>query len=157
MEIDWDRCTAAVEDAKNHIVNWLDEAARFSEGEEEYVSDIGYKITESDNVNGVWDAGGTYSAVQDALTNWGLSAYMAGYCKENLDMDIGKDFFNNPEKFWLICMIELVEQMWGRVAEDIGLEDTVVITNELVDKVEKVLAKYKTITDLGMDVNDFVD
>lgn len=155
MEIDWYRCTGAVEDAKATIVNWLDEAARFSKGDEEYVSDIGYKITESDNVNGVWDGGGTNSAIQDALTNWGLSAYMVGYCKENLDMDIGKDFFNEPEKFWLICMIELVERMWQQAASDLGLDDTVVITKELVEDVEKDLEKYKTITDLGMDVNDF--
>lgn len=150
MELDWYRCTGAVEDAKNHIVDWLNEAAESGDGEEMYVSDIGMEITESENVNGVWDMGGAPEAIKDAFTNWGLSAYMAEYCKDNLDMDIGKEFFENPEKFWLICMIELVDQMWQQVASDIGLDDTVVITKELADKVEKALGKYKTISDLGM-------
>ncbi len=150
MELDWYRCTGAVEDAKNHIVDWLNEAAEYGDGEEKYVSDIGMDITESENVNGVWDMSGAPGAIEDAFTNWGLSSYMVEYCKDNLDMDIGKDFFDNPEKFWLICMINLVDQMWQQVASDIGLDDTVVITKELADKVEKALEKYKTISDLGM-------
>lgn len=150
MELDWYRCTGAVEDAKSHIVDWLNEAAEYSDGKEEYVSDIGMEITESENADGVWNYGGQNASIQDALTNWGLSAYMVEYCKDNLEMDIGKDFFDNPEKFWCICMINLVDQMWQQVASDIGLDDTVVITKELADKVEKALEKYKTISDLGM-------
>ena len=154
IDLDWYQCRDAVADAKEHIVNYLNEVAENGDGEEQYISDIGMEITMNENNDGVWNYSGTAASIKDAIKNWGLSDYMVKYCKEELGMDIGKDFWENPEKFWCICMINLCEIIWNAVVNDLKLDkdgDTIVITKELADKVESFLSKkYETINQLGL-------
>lgn len=140
------RCTEAVEEAKDKILDWLGEM----EGQTDYVGDIGMEITEDENRQGYWLVG-TQKCIEKSIQNWGLSEYCVGYYKSEMDMDIGNDFWENPEKFWCLCMMALVERLWNEVANALGLEDDVEITKEFIASVEKALSKFTSISQLGME------
>lgn len=148
MSLNW-QCKEAMDDAKGKIVEWLDEHI----GETHYISDLGTEFTEDENHDGYWVMG--YSkAVEEALKNWGLSQYVVEYGKEELDADYGKEFWDNPEGFWCVCMIVLVEHVWNQVVNDLKLDadgDEIEITEDLVSRVDEGLKKYDFITQVGMD------
>lgn len=136
-----------MKEAKAKVAEWLEENI----GTEHYVSDIGMEITESENRDGYWFANYP-DAVKAAIGNWGLSQYVVDYGKEELDSDYGKMFWEDPDKFWVICMIILCEHIWNKLVEDLKLDsdDEIEISEKLVKRAESALKKYEYITQVGM-------
>lgn len=148
MSLNW-QCKEAMDDAKATIVDYLSEHI----GENRNVGDLGFEITEDENNDGYWIVG-TQKSVEEAIKNWGLSQYVVDYGKNELDADYGKEFWENPEGFWCVCMIVLVEHVWNKLVNDLKLDaegDEIEITEDLVSRVEEGLKKYDFITQVGMD------
>ncbi len=148
VNLNW-QCKEAMDDAKATIEDYLNEHL----GETiEYPSDFGMEITESENKDGYWVLG-TQKSVEESIKNWGLSQWVVDYGKSELDADYGKEFWENPEGFFCVCMIVLVERFWNQIMNDLEIDPDgeVEITEDFVKNVVTDMQKYKFITDLGME------
>ncbi|RMD68425.1 MAG: hypothetical protein D6822_07030 [Cyanobacteria bacterium J149] len=109
-------------------------------GQSEYVADLGYKLTENENMTGSWYCS-AYDATQD-LNEWMTdndAEEVVNYYRQNFGM-IPSDPIGEPEKYHLILVIAGVEYFFNQsdTVQELW-NDEVLITKKLVQKIIKEL------------------
>lgn len=113
-------------------------------GEEKDICDLGYDLTECENVNGSWYCS-TYKAVQDLskyfsvfmdYQEWWMNNY-----GEPLEM-FDKNGYFEPERIHCCMMIDAYRNVFERAfeeLEDYNFEDNVMIDDEFIEKMTKAI------------------
>lgn len=87
------------------IINRLEEY----QGHTSYVSDIGFLLTEGENVNGSWYCN-THEAKEEIKAHWDLFGTLWNYMAAELDMKM--NVFDDVERFHDCAMINLYDMTY---------------------------------------------
>ena len=148
MKRDYD-CFDTIAEAKDHIIGWLDE----NKGREINIGDAGFECTEYENRAEVWTYG-TEKSLDKAIENWGVSESVVN-CNpigDDYGKELGKTFWESPEKFWCACMITVCENLWSTAINetDYDTNDDVTVDDEFIKNIEFAWKDINTIEDIGM-------
>lgn len=107
-------------------------------GNQYYLSDLAFEITESENATGSWYCS-TYKAKQDIKENFDEFGQIFEYMRNSFEYN--ENPFIEPEKFHCAAMITLYEQTFMYAAadeEDVEIEIDVDFISRIKSKLEEV-------------------
>lgn len=118
-------------DVKIDLLSRLEEM----EGEEMYLSDIGFSLTENENMDDSWYCN-SLLAKEEIKENWEEFGAIAEYMHDNLGCSTNP--LLEPEKFHCQAMICLYEQVFNYAVRDFEKwNEQAIIDNDLIERVKK--------------------
>lgn len=121
------------DDIKSDIISRLEEM----EGEEKYLCDIGFSLTESENYNGSWYCN-AYHAKEEIFSHWEEMGDIFEYMHDNWECNTNP--FLESEKFHCQAMICLYEQVFNyAVCRFEEWDEQITIDDEFIQRVKDAL------------------
>lgn len=129
----------------NYCKNYVLEHIDGYEGQEVYLCDLGFTLTEEPNCDGSL----TYNREEamDYLHEWwGEAAEYFQYEKDNFGAEYVHNPFEDPEAYMVCMVIEGVRGLIDRAISEIGLDDEwndeVELTADLIEKIKGAVEEF---------------
>lgn len=118
----------------------IDRMSEYTGRESVYASDIGYIITEYENVNGSWYCS-TFKAKEDLKNSFDEFGLIYEWMRQNFDYD--ENPFIETEKAHCTMMITLYVETIAYAFSELDIYDEVDITADLINQLKEVFESVK--------------
>lgn len=128
-----------IEYCKNYVLEHIDEY----EGQEVYLCDLGFTLTEGPNCNGTLTYS-THDAIEYLREWWYEASDYFEY--EKLNFGTARNPFEDPEGYMVCMVIEGVRALIDAAIQKLGLDDQwndeVELTADLIEKIKGAVEEY---------------
>ena len=126
-----------IDDCKKDIMDRLEDY----KDTEHYLCDIGFMLTEGENVNGSWYCNSSM-AESELFNNHEVFGYIWNECKFQFGPDFMGDLnpFDDAERVHVVLMIELYRMLFDMAVSDFDeWNDLVTIDDDFIERVREAL------------------